>query len=85
METQRHSWHSVNRVRVNERRCCVSNYYFSPHPPGGSEHYHVTTFSARPEQPVQRILIQADALVRNALRKVVRQGIGRTDLYDPNN
>jgi Rps23 Pro-64 3,4-dihydroxylase Tpa1-like proline 4-hydroxylase len=85
METQRHSWHSVNRVRVNERRCCVSNYYFSPHPPGGSEHYHVTTFSARPGQPVRRILIQADALVRNALRKVVRQGIGRTDLYNPNN
>lgn len=83
METHVQSWHSVNQVRVNGQRCCVSNYYFSPHPPGGSEHYHVTTFSARPEQPVRRVLVQADGLVRNALRKVIRQGVGRADLYKP--
>ena len=29
METNDRSWHSVNPVKGSERRCCISNYYFS--------------------------------------------------------
>ena len=33
METNARSWHSVNKVKVERARCCISNYYFSPHSP----------------------------------------------------
>jgi Rps23 Pro-64 3,4-dihydroxylase Tpa1-like proline 4-hydroxylase len=84
METQRHSWHSVNRVQVTGQRCCVSNYFFSPHPPGGSEYFHITSFIARPEQPVRRALTRVDTVMRSSLRKAIKQGIGRKDLYKGN-
>ncbi len=81
METHDHSWHSVSPVKVAGRRCCVSNYYFSPHPPGGKEHFHVTCFNARPEQSLRRAITQADTAVRSVVRKAIKQGIGRRDLY----
>ena len=31
METNKTSWHSVDPVMSEVRRCCVSNYYFSEH------------------------------------------------------
>lgn len=82
METNSVSWHSVNQVRVEDKRCCVSNYYFSPHPPGGEEHFHVTFFMARPEQRVRRFVTLADSSIRTLLRKVVKKGVGRKDLYE---
>ncbi len=82
METNSLSWHSVNEVRVEGKRCCVSNYFFSPHPPGGKEHFHITFFQARPEQHVRRLLTLADSSMRTLLRKVVKQGVGKKDLYE---
>jgi Rps23 Pro-64 3,4-dihydroxylase Tpa1-like proline 4-hydroxylase len=81
METHCFSWHSVNPVKVVGQRCCVSNYYFSPHPPGGIEHFHITCFMGRPEQRVRRALIKVDSTLRSLVRKAVKQGIGRSDLY----
>ena len=82
METNTKSWHSVNRVRVDRPRCCVSNYYFSPDPPDGVPHFHITAFNARPEQPVRRLISTVDAALRSAVRRVVRKGVGRNDIYD---
>jgi Rps23 Pro-64 3,4-dihydroxylase Tpa1-like proline 4-hydroxylase len=81
METNSESWHSVNEVRSEGKRCCVSNYYFSPHPPGGKEHFHITFFMARPEQRIRRAVTYADSSLRSLVRKVVKQGVGRKDLY----
>lgn len=81
METNTKSWHSVNRVRVTRPRCCVSNYYFSPDPPDGVPHFHITAFSARPEQPFRRLFSTVDATLRSAVRRVVRKGVGREDVY----
>jgi Rps23 Pro-64 3,4-dihydroxylase Tpa1-like proline 4-hydroxylase len=81
METHRLSWHSVNRVKIAGQRCCVSNYYFSPHPPGDVEHFHITSFMARPEQHLRRALTKADSALRALVRKAIKQGIGREDLY----
>ncbi len=81
METNSLSWHSVNEVRAEGKRCCVSNYYFSPHPPGGKDHFHVTYFQARPEQSLRRLITLADSSVRTLVRKVVKQGLGKNDLY----
>ncbi len=81
MQTDRTSWHSVNRVRVQGKRCCVSNYYFSPHSPNGVEVTHVTFFQGRPEQPMRRLLATADGYARTLLRKLVKRGLGKEDVY----
>ena len=82
METNTKSWHSVNRVRVDRPRCCVSNYFFSPDPPEGFPHFHITVFSARPEQPVRRAIAKVDAALRSAVRRVARKGVGADDIYN---
>ena len=75
MSTDRHSWHSVSKVTADGKRCCVSNYYFAERPVAGVEHFHVTSFRGRPEQPALDIVLRADALARNAVRAVVRKGV----------
>jgi Rps23 Pro-64 3,4-dihydroxylase Tpa1-like proline 4-hydroxylase len=82
MATNDKSWHSVNEVKIDAARCCVSNYYFSPHSPNGYETTHVTFFKARPEQKLRRIVTTADGYLRTALRKVVKQGLAKKDLYE---
>lgn len=82
METNDKSWHSVNEVKPDGLRCCVSNYYFSPISPNGYETTHVTFFQARPEQKLKRVLTTADGYLRTALRKVVKQGLGKKDVYE---
>ena len=82
MSTNDKSWHSVNQVKVDSVRCCVSNYYFSPHSPNGYETTHVTYFKARPEQIVRRIITKADSELRTLLRKVKKKGFSKKDLYE---
>lgn len=67
METNRTSWHSVAPIRRGNRRC-VSTYYFSEASPDGSDYYHVTSFTGRPEQPVRRAL----AAIDNGARQFAR-------------
>jgi len=82
METNDKSWHSVNEVKADGMRCCVSNYYFSPHSPNGYETTHVTFFQARPEQKFKRLVTTADGYLRTAVRKVVKQGLSKKDLFE---
>jgi len=81
METTPWSWHSVSEVRVERTRKCVSNYYFSPCSPIGSDYFNVTSFNARPEQPFRRLLAGVDNRLRHALRRVAPLGLGRKDVY----
>lgn len=81
METHPRSWHSVSPVMVDRVRCCVSNYYFSPRSPTGRDYFNVTSFSARPEQPVRRLVASADNVLRSAIRAVKADGLGRKDVY----
>jgi len=74
METNKTSWHSVNRVRKDASRCCVSNYYFSSVSPTGADYHHVTSFLGRPEQPARRLLGRLD----NAGRQFVASTLGMT-------
>ena len=83
METNLNSWHSVNPVVFDGNRCCVSNYYFSEHSPTSKEHFHVTSFSARPNQKILRIYSKVDSLARNIARKIFKKGVGKRDVYTP--
>jgi len=79
METDTRSWHSVKQVNVSQPRYCVSNYYFSPDPPGGRPYRHVTTFTGRPEEPVKRaVLAVVDRVALNAAGRLLPQLTRRT-------
>jgi Rps23 Pro-64 3,4-dihydroxylase Tpa1-like proline 4-hydroxylase len=82
MATNAKSWHSVNEVRVDGVRRCISNYYFSPHSPNGFETSHVTYFRARPEQKLRRIITKVDGELRSIVRKVKRRGFAARDIYE---
>ena len=81
METNPWSWHSVDTVRVDRLRCCVSNYYFSPKSPTGQPYFNVTSFSARPEQKALRVLARIDNVLRQLVRRIAPSGLGRKDVY----
>jgi hypothetical protein len=83
METNRRSWRSVSPMRHGGQRCCVSSYYFSERLPDGHDYFHVTSFSAHPEQTVRRWIAAADNVARTEIRKLFRKGIGRKDQYRP--
>lgn len=70
MQTDERSWHSVTKVVHAGRRCCVSNYYFSPRPAGEDASYHVTSFRGWPHQKAADLLMRADSAVRLAVRKI---------------
>ena len=82
MSTNERSWHSVNQVKAEGTRRCISNYYFSPHSPNGHETTHVTYFMARPEQKLRRLITKIDSDFRTAVRKVKKSGFARKDIYE---
>ena len=76
MATHDGSWHSVSPISSKDRnRCCVSNYYFSDVPLKPTDEFHVTSFRGRPEQPIRDVVLQADAGLRMAVRKVFKKGV----------
>jgi Rps23 Pro-64 3,4-dihydroxylase Tpa1-like proline 4-hydroxylase len=81
MVTHQRSWHSVSRVTSANNRCCVSNYYFSRCPVGGSDYFHVTSFRGRPEQKFRDFVLRADGWARGRLRTLFPQGAKATRHY----
>tara|TARA_B100001248_G_scaffold162454_1_gene122558 strand:- start:320 stop:1126 length:807 start_codon:yes stop_codon:yes gene_type:complete len=77
METNKTSWHSVDPVMSEVRRCCVSNYYFSEHSSSGENYYHVTSFLGRPGQPFRRVYGRIDNALRNVVAKTLKTSRGR--------
>jgi hypothetical protein len=81
MKTNPSSWHSVSKVESNRMRCYVSNYYFSPFSPTGTDYFNVTEFIARPEQKVRIIISWADNKLRAAARLVKPNGFDKKDIF----
>ena len=77
MEMDRRSWHSVNPVKADAARCCVSNYYFSPASPDGTDYYHVTSFMGRPEQIFLRFVNAADNILRQQIAARLKVSRGK--------
>ena len=74
------SWHSVGKVRANRIGYCVSNYYFSPISPKGSECSNVATFGARLEQIALRAISSVDNKLRQMVRRFGTGGLGKEDM-----
>ncbi len=82
METDSESWHSVSKVtKPDSFRCCVSNYYFSPQSPTGTDYFHITRFKGRPDEPLKRFISDIDSVLRTVARSFKRSGFGKKDLY----
>jgi len=75
MATHDLSWHSVNQVKANRGRCCISNYYFSDSPLKETDRFHVTKFRGRPNQILTNLILDADASLRMLVRRVFKKGI----------
>ena len=71
MLTDKKSWHSVNEVRHDGRRCCVSNYYFSRRSPDEADYFHATSFRGEPGQVSADLVMRADNAVRTAALKLL--------------
>jgi Rps23 Pro-64 3,4-dihydroxylase Tpa1-like proline 4-hydroxylase len=84
METTKTSWHSVSKVTTDRPRCCVSNYYFSPISPDGSDYFHVTSFDGRPDQPLRKIFGSIDNALRNTISRVFKIGRGKNQVNKDN-
>lgn len=82
MATNDKSFHSVNEVKADRPRRCISNYYFSPHSPNAYETFHVTYFMARPEQKMKRLITKVDSDVRTFVRKFKKDGLAKKDVYE---
>lgn len=79
MITNKTSIHSVSKVTVDNKRCCISNYYFSKKPAEKDEYFHVTSFYGRPDEPVKNVILRTDALLRQTIRSVTGKRIVKTD------
>ena len=75
MATHQKSWHSVNKILVDDVRCCVSNYYFSKQPLLEDDDFHVTTFRGRPSQKMKDVVLKLDNSLRSSVRKIFKKGI----------
>ncbi|MCF4967938.1 2OG-Fe(II) oxygenase [Nostoc sp. CMAA1605] len=81
MVTNRTSLHSVSPINHHGRRCCVSNYYFSPTPATPEKYYHVTSFRGRPEQQLRDVVLRGDATLRNMVRKIFKNKLKKPHFY----
>ena len=68
MATNRRSWHSVDRIRVDRPRLCLSNYYYTLESPDahGREYSHITSFRGRPGQPLRDLVLRAEGVLGSA-------------------
>lgn len=75
MATHETSWHSVNKVVVDDDRRCISNYYFSDRALKKIDKFHVTKYRGRPEETFKDIVLDIDAKLRMFVRKLFKKGI----------
>ena len=75
MATQQNSWHGVSKVKSENTRCCVSNYYFSESSLLKEDAFHVTTFRGNPSEKIKDKVLRVDNFVRSSLRKVFKKGV----------
>lgn len=80
MVTNKTSWHSVNEIVHDGRRCCVSNYYFSKVSPEDRDYFHATSFRAE-KSGVADLVMQADNLARTTILKTLPGAFKNPHVY----
>ena len=64
--TDKQSWHSHRRVNTpdGDTRKSINIYYFTEQSPDGTDYYHVTSFRARNDETLNKVLYPVDNLIR---------------------
>jgi Rps23 Pro-64 3,4-dihydroxylase Tpa1-like proline 4-hydroxylase len=79
MATDRKSIHSVSKIssRNEDRRLCISNYFFSTTSPEGKSYYHSTAFRGFPDEKIKDLRLRLDAGVRTTVKSFTGTFFGR--------
>jgi len=79
MRTDNRSLHGVRKVTTkNNRRKCISNYYFSKNSPSNKNYYHSTSFRGFKKEYVRGTLLRINALSRTVAKKIIYKLSGKS-------
>ncbi len=82
--TDKRSWHGYRPVNTpdGDTRKSINIYYFTEESPDGTDYYHVTTFRARKDETINKVIYPIDNMVRTVARKLRREKDGHAILFD---
>ncbi|MFB2922044.1 2OG-Fe(II) oxygenase [Aerosakkonema funiforme] len=82
--TDKQSWHGYRRVNTpdGDSRKSINLYFFTEESPDGTDYYHVTSFRARKNEMLNKMLYPVDNLVRSFARALRPQKDAHAVLYD---
>jgi len=70
--TDKQSWHGYRQVNTpdGDTRKSINIYYFTQESPDGNDYYHVTSFKARKNEGLNKVVYPLDNLVRTVVRSL---------------
>jgi Rps23 Pro-64 3,4-dihydroxylase Tpa1-like proline 4-hydroxylase len=85
--TDKQSWHGYRQVCTPEgdTRKSINIYYFTERSPDSTDYYHITSFRARKNEFLHKVLYPADNLVRNVVRYLRPKKDKHAVLFDREN
>ena len=79
MRTDNRSLHGVRKVTTkNNRRKCISNYYFSKNSPSNKNYYHSTSFRGFKKEYIKGTFLRINALSRTVTKKIIYKLSGKS-------
>lgn len=82
--TDKQSWHGHRRVNTpdGDTRKSINIYYFTVESPDGSDYYHITSFQARKNEVLNKLIYPVDNFVRTIARKMRARQDAHAVLYE---
>lgn len=82
--TDKQSWHSHRRVNTpdGDTRKSINIYYFTEQSPDGTDYYHITSFRARNNETLNKVLYPVDNLIRTVVRSFRQNKDDHAVLFD---
>lgn len=82
--TDKQSWHGHRLVNTpdGDTRKSINIYYFTEQSPDGQDYYHITSFKARKNEIVNKVLYPVDNMIRTVVRNVRSSKDGHAILFD---
>jgi Rps23 Pro-64 3,4-dihydroxylase Tpa1-like proline 4-hydroxylase len=70
--TDKQSWHGYSQVNTKDgdTRKSINIYYFTEQSPDGTNYYHITSFKARQQEVINKVLYPVDNMVRTMVRSL---------------
>ena len=81
--TDKQSWHSYRQVNTpdGDTRKSINIYYFTEQSPDGRDYYHITSFRARNNEILNKVLYPADNMIRTVARSLRPNKDGHAVLF----